>query len=1150
MKCNKCGREIGKKKFCGYCGNINNGNCKRILLCVILGVLIVIAVGTGIFVLSTVGKNTVPDIDSDYVCFSDDFTDVLITDEESAIEAVATIGDTLGIKDASNEFKVAFTNKRETETYYRLQQYYNGIPVFGRNITVVADEGGESLGLTSNYSPIGNIDTEPSLNEEEIYEKVYTEYGGVDSQTNNGLIVYNLYESSPTLAYDITVRKSDENEMICEQCIISAENGDILLKNNLIRTDITHSSDEYTYKVNDDTYLMYDESRNILILNSNKELLNYEVVEKDGVEYLAVSNDGKRNENPNPLWDKNQTLIYGDIEIEGSGKAKWKKDAVNLINGIENTYDFYSEILKWNGFDNSNSPMLSSYNDFFYSYGNNAYSQGNLLVFGYKKDLTDVGLIGHEFNHSVENSISDMNYSGESGAIMEAYADIFGELAEDYAKDGILNDDCDWIHGSRNMKEPSDKYPTCYMDDKWLSTIDTGEDSDYGNVHTNNTVLSHAAYLMSKGVGENAKIDNKSLSVMLFNSLNLLQKDADFSQCRNAVELSARIMMKNKELTEEQYRTVQAAFDSVGIENATFTYIKTVKNEFDLSVLNSKANENVNYTLEVIKMPVIKQGPNLINNEMPKVVVKKTGVTKRQILKLKDGTYVIRVTDESSTGSTQPISTKIIVNGEDNNASDEVIIYTDFTEVITVVVDNESNEMDESKNNEESSKLTINNSFLTTPRNHTDGIPISSVEDMKSKIKNNTTDTFYLTDDIDFANESWNQIEVFGGKIYGNGYVIKNLTLDSQECAGLFRNTENAEIYDLGFENANIDCSAISESYVGLISAFSNSDKIDNCFIIDSNIRGSNQLGAFFAYTTKTKFSNLYTNANLSMYIKTSDDFVQSDIGGITGSYGCHEISFEDAFTNCIVESDITANVDQYQYLRSGSIRIGGIVGDMNATSGSAQNPMGPEDDTHDAVNVTFNQCKFNGNIYGDGGQAWNSTTYDTGVTSYDTASVYAGGIIGYAETDYGTGSGAWSGKLSIINSSVDANIKSSSYQTACAGGVVGSLKIFNEGTAITIDNVSFNGQIETTGDPGQTEHSYAGSIAGCIWTGETTFSNITASGTITDHSNFGTNVGKLSGLNSAEPKTKNVDVSKVQLKVTSNAQGSWKKVSDLCNVP
>ncbi len=443
----------------------------------------------------------------------------------------------------------------------------------------------------------------------------------------------------------------------------------------------------------------------------------------------------------------------------------------------------------------------------------------------------------------------------------------------------------------------------------------------------------------------------------------------------------------------------------------------------------------------------------------------------------------------------------------------------------------------------------VNDAFLVSPRNHTDGIPISSVEDMKTKIKNNTTDTFYLTDDIDFANKSWNQIEMFGGKIYGNGYVIKNLTLDFQECAGLFRNTENAEIYDLGFENANIDCSAISESYVGLISAFSNSDKIDNCFIIDSNIRGSNQVGAFFAYTTKTKFSNLYTNANLSMYIKTSDDFVQSDIGGITGSYGCHEISFEDVFTNCIVESDITANVDQYQYLRSGSIRIGGIVGDMNATSGSAQNPMEPEDDTHDAVNVTFNQCKFNGSIYGDGGQAWNSTTYDTGGTSYDTASLYAGGIIGYAETDYGTGSGAWSGKLSIISSSVDANIKSSSYQTACAGGVVGSLKIFNDGTAITIDNVSFNGQIETTGDPGQTEHSYAGSIAGCIWTGETTFSNITASGTITDHSNFGTNVGKLSGLNPAETKTKNVDVSKVQLKITSNAQGSWKKVSDLYNV-
>lgn len=677
--CKNCGQEIGNDKVCANCGHKNK--CNKTIKAVVAIICCISIITVGVLgVLRFSNKDTISNTNSDYVFFTEGFTDVLITDEKSAIEAVASVGNILGIKDASSELKVVFTNIRGTETYYRLQQCYNNIPVFGRNITVVADENGKPLALTANYLHIEDIDTEPSLNEEKVKEKITKAYGGVDSQINNGLIVYTLYDSTPTLAYDVIVSKSNENNLFYEQCIISAENGDVLFENNLIRTDIEHSLDEYTYKVNDKTYLMYDASRNILVLNSNKKLLDYKIIDKDNTEYLAVSNDGKTNENDNPLWDKNQTLICGDIKIEGAGKAKWKDDAVDLINSIENTYDFYSTILNWNGYDNKNSPLLSSYNDFFYSKGNNAYSQGNLLVFGYEKDLTDVGLIGHEFTHSVEGSISGMLYSGESGAIMEAYSDIFGELAEDYAKDGMLNGDCDWIHGSRNMINPSvNNYPACYLDDNWKNTSDTGSDSDYGNVHTNNTVISHAAYLMSSGVNENAKIDNKSLAVMWFNALNMLQRDSELSQCRNAVELSARIMLKNEQLTQEQYKTVKTAFDMVGIENATFTYHNTVENKFDLSVLSVEGKEEVSCKLDVVKMVTPESGPRLIMDDVV--------ITGRETLELEDGSYCLSITDEINNEDTQTINIKIVVDGNDSDATDEVIVYTDFTDVITVVLD-------------------------------------------------------------------------------------------------------------------------------------------------------------------------------------------------------------------------------------------------------------------------------------------------------------------------------------------------------------------------------------------------------------------------------------------------------------------------------
>ncbi len=752
--CANCGQKVDKKTgLCPQCDQANlkaKKKRKKLVRTVIVVVCCIGIIATSIFgALIFLNKVTVPYTYGEYNSFMEGFTDVIITDEKSAIEAVASVSDALGIQNAESELKVSFTNKRETETYYRIQQYYNGIPVFGRNITVVAGKEGNALGLTSNYSPVGDIDITPSLNEEKISNKIDKEYDGVDSQTNNGLVIYSLYNSSSTLAYDITVSKSDENNVIHDQCIISAKNGDILLKNNLIRTgNIKHSSDEYTYKINDKTYLMYDESRNILVLNSNKKKL---VAYGSNNKCTKVSNDNKTNENPNPLWEKNKTLICGNIKLEGSKDAKWNESATNLINSVENIYDFYSKILKWNGYDNKNSPMLTSYNDYHYSDGDNAYSSANVLVFGYQQDLSNVGQVGHEFTHSVEGSISNMIYSGETGSIMEAYSDIFGEIAEDYAKDGVLNGKCTWTVFDRNIKSPSDNnQPARYLDENWGSTVDNGDNNDCGHVHKNSTVISHAAYLMSEGIDKNPKIDNASLASMWFNALNLLQPDSNFSQCRNAVELSARIMLKNKKLTEEQYKTVIAAFEKVGINNAVFTYSETVKNKFDLSVITyvdsgvvNASNEVIEYKLEIVNL----------NNIKAKKVFEKEKISGQHTLNLKDGTYVLRITDiNDSENISKSIDVKIVVDGDDSKAKDKITIKTDFTPV--VLNEDSSNKANESKD---------------------------KINDLKSSI----IDKYGLSSQESFTSCLGADIQSYPNKIFGIISMVDNIDLDKDNINDL-----------------------------------------------------------------------------------------------------------------------------------------------------------------------------------------------------------------------------------------------------------------------------------------------------------------------------------------------------------------------------
>jgi bacillolysin len=118
-------------------------------------------------------------------------------------------------------------------------------------------------------------------------------------------------------------------------------------------------------------------------------------------------------------------------------------------------------------------------------------------------------ILGHEYGHGVTyNSILyytwpwGFDYEGESGAMDEGYADIFGELIENDVKGSA-----DWQIGedsasgsSRNIANPGSMnigygaFPGKMSDSGFYCG-----DGDYGGVHQNSTVFSHAAYLAAAG---------------------------------------------------------------------------------------------------------------------------------------------------------------------------------------------------------------------------------------------------------------------------------------------------------------------------------------------------------------------------------------------------------------------------------------------------------------------------------------------------------------------------------------------------------------------------------------------------------------------------------------------------------------------------
>ena len=130
MKCKNCGRDIGKEKFCVYCGKKNEKNHNKVVKVVVALVCCISIITVGLLgVLRFSNKDTVSNTNSDYVFFTEGFTDVILddttTDETSAVfksgDSLVYVGDKIiyakndGIyyrdNPTSSENKIASTQK-------------------------------------------------------------------------------------------------------------------------------------------------------------------------------------------------------------------------------------------------------------------------------------------------------------------------------------------------------------------------------------------------------------------------------------------------------------------------------------------------------------------------------------------------------------------------------------------------------------------------------------------------------------------------------------------------------------------------------------------------------------------------------------------------------------------------------------------------------------------------------------------------------------------------------------------------------------------------------------------------------------------------------------------------------------------------------
>lgn len=554
-----------------------------------------------------------------FILLSDGFTDRIVTDRVSALAAIGDVADELGIQDVNAEFSSYKEDTVSGNTYYRFYQEYEGIPVYGRSLVVAADENGSSLSLSGNYLIADRLDTSPAISEADAIKSAGQYYGSNAEIISDGMAIYSLNGHQPELAWKFYVNFNNTTEY----CFISAVSGDVLAQNSLVYTesilgrgmDIDESPVEFNAIRLGSMYSLEDEYRNIHVYNANEEtLLN---------RFSLANNIYSCNLSIHPENSREISLVpVANVD------SVWEDSkAVTSITRAAAIYDFYKEVLKRNGFNGNGGELNIVYNDYKGGDVTNAYSSGGntqqttVLSFAINNSMS-YDTFGHEFTHSVEQSISNMVYLGESGALMEAYSDIFGEIFEDWQKGKTLNADCDWVHSdSRNLENPlSIEHQVCYYEyigevcplkekggshvqngfftvsegllaacqvmrpanpnyyqgEAWKDTtpqydLHTGETTnDYGGVHINNTVISHAAYLMYNGISGNnpnfEALTTEELAHLFYETLFTLPSDCSFSQFRTLLQNMAEIMYHQGRLSYQQSRCVSNAFFHVGID--------------------------------------------------------------------------------------------------------------------------------------------------------------------------------------------------------------------------------------------------------------------------------------------------------------------------------------------------------------------------------------------------------------------------------------------------------------------------------------------------------------------------------------------------------------------------------------------------------
>ncbi len=461
------------------------------------------------------------------------------------------------------------------QKHYKLQQYYMGVPIEG-NVLVLHSVDGNIFSFNGKVNNnLGKINLNGFLSEKEALSHALKHIGAEEYRweheeklpNGKGLNFFPvaqkvIVETKPASKVFKFVYKFDiysVKPLDRSYVYVDANTGDIVKVVSRIchkgGTAHVHDSEDHSHKEhnkNEKTtidasgtaFTRYSGTQSITtddfggeyrLRESGRNIETYDM--NTGTNYSAAVDFTSTNN----VW--NVTTNYDDAAYD----AHW---------GAEITYDYYLNEHGWDSYD-GNGATIKSYIHYSTGY-DNAFWDGERMTYGDGSNssggftpLTAIDVVGHEITHGVTEFTSGLIYVGESGALNEAFSDIFGTIIEFEGKPA----DADWDIGGevmydggalRSMSNPNlYNNPDTYEGDFW---------DPFEGVHTNSGVADFWFYLLVEGgTGTNDNSDAYSVTGIG------MAKAADI--CYRAMTV---YLTPTSDYATARYYTIKSAIDLYG----------------------------------------------------------------------------------------------------------------------------------------------------------------------------------------------------------------------------------------------------------------------------------------------------------------------------------------------------------------------------------------------------------------------------------------------------------------------------------------------------------------------------------------------------------------------------------------------------------